>query len=503
MSYAGHQRLQFEIAPLARAFAISDGDADQLLLAMRAASSLWGGKWIPLLPVNADAEVVNGHEALLDVLQVESLIDFTGRLAQKDHYVTPSGRRLPMLSAKSLEDVSFWQPPPIVSFSASELVGHRLVQAAGTADLMAVAAAGRFADSAERDEWQQHRATVQESEDPAGLLSAQLERITLLDATTHGVSFLRRSASIAASMTLLYILPDDRTPFDDILWFWNARAIRPSQEGADLLLRRSQLDGDRVSQLGQHLRANSRSNPSLALASLSLTVHELQEVRVFLDVPEHTSTRWSEQIFSGKRVSPTAVVNVDFRPGWAGERVLGSVDQIVRPIFRPSTPLQVVNPLQFAPPFTGSYPVEVRLRGTMLAGPRRAAVASLYHPGAYWKGDALALRTALQPTYTLDLGVPSPDEILRSVVERRFVDSDKARQLRAVLTRETDLSLYRKRAVLAVIERLMPTDSRELRRQLSTGSTLPIGKPSEQLLWACGRGALTRLTYQRPSAQTP
>jgi hypothetical protein len=152
-----------------------------------------------------------------------------------------------------------------------------------------------------------------------------------------------------------------------------------------------------------------------------------------------------------------------------GRRHAGAVGDVVAAFYRPTTTVTVASPLDFAPRFTASGPVEMRLRSPVFDAPQRPGVAALYHREAAWSGEALLFSYRLAPQYEFDLQIPGSEQILAAAVEVPYRPSDKARQLRAVLARETSdqLQLYRRPTVLAVIEALVPNDSRQLGRVLS------------------------------------
>ncbi|SES67095.1 hypothetical protein [Geodermatophilus poikilotrophus] len=269
--------------------------------------------------------------------------------------------------------------------------------------------------------------------------------------------------------------------FTDLLWFWNARAMRPGEEGVDLLLGVEHVlpNADVLKEL---VHRTARGTPSLSLVSMSVPADELRGLLSVIGIPEHEGTKWTEQRFGKAPVEPTAVVNGDPRGGWFGEREVGAVTDVTTALYRPGTTVAFESPLPVAPRFVGQR-TDLRLRSQLFDVPRRPAVAPLFHQNANWVGGALRLRSALLPRYELNLRLPGPDQILDAAVALPYRASDKARQLRAVLAREGgSLDLYRDPVVLSVIEALSPIDSRDLKRSLAQLGKLD--EPDRELILA-------------------
>lgn len=59
--FVAQERIRLELGPRRLALAVDEGDLGQLALAMRAASSSWGGRRFPILPVDAEGQVSLGR----------------------------------------------------------------------------------------------------------------------------------------------------------------------------------------------------------------------------------------------------------------------------------------------------------------------------------------------------------------------------------------------------------------------------------------------------------
>ncbi|RBY79882.1 hypothetical protein DQ238_09660 [Geodermatophilus sp. TF02-6] len=281
----------------------------------------------------------------------------------------------------------------------------------------------------------------------------------------HGLTTLYAEAPFAKSLVLLYVVGAEAT-FEDLLWFWNARAMRPGEEGASLLLGYDQVLPNRDA-LVELVRQTARGTPSLSVVSASLPRADLETLlKSVIGISPHEGTEWKEGLFRTQAVEPTAVINGDPRQFWSGARHVGAATDQTTALYRPRTTVTFLGPLSFAPAFTGQR-VDLRLRSKLFDVPRRPAVAELFDARATWTGDALRLRSWLQRRYELPLAVPSPEQVLKAAVALPYEPSDKARQLRAVLAREAgQLELYRDPVVVSVIDALTPDDTRRVKREL-------------------------------------
>lgn len=463
--FVRQERIRLELGPEHLALAVAEDDLEQLTVAMRAASSMWGGRRFPLLMVGkgGDATDAAGGLQLLDVLDVTTVIDFTGTLAAAGSVRSHEGRQVRVVPASPLDDAQQWAPSALASHTLADLDGRVVIEAAGDTAFQ-VAAVGRLATREELDSWAKFGAEVQSVTD-ATFLQAQSGGSSVIDDTVHGLTTLYAEAPFATSLVLLYVVGAEAT-FQDLVWFWNARAMRPGEEGASLLLGYDQVLPNRDS-LVELVRQTARGTPSLSLLSASLPREDLETLlESGIGIPRHEGTQWKEGLFGKQAVEPTAIINGDPRPFWSGARHVGAATDQTTALYRPRTTVAFMGPLAFAPAFTGQR-ADLRLRSKLFDVPRRPAVAELFDAKATWTGNALRLRSRLQRRYELPLAIPSPEQVLKAAVALPYEPSDKARQLRAVLAREAGrLELYRDPVVVSVIDALTPDDTRKLKREL-------------------------------------
>ncbi|RBY79883.1 hypothetical protein DQ238_09665 [Geodermatophilus sp. TF02-6] len=168
------ERIRFELGLEHLALAVAEDDLDQMTTAMRAASSMWGGRRFPLLMVekSGDATDAAGGLQLLDVLDVTTVIDFTGKLTAAGSVRSHEGRPVRVEAARPLEDARQWAPSALVSHTLAELDGRMFIEA-GAENAFQVAAVGRLATREELDSWAKFGAELRSVTD-ANFFEAQV-----------------------------------------------------------------------------------------------------------------------------------------------------------------------------------------------------------------------------------------------------------------------------------------------------------------------------------------
>ncbi|TQS45891.1 hypothetical protein [Cryptosporangium phraense] len=453
-----------QLGPRPLALGVAEADLEQLTLAFRAASSMWGGRRFPIVAIDLDGQptAAGGALQLIDVAGVAGLIDFSGRV-RSGTKVALGAFEVDVAAARPLDDGRQWSPSAFGVHTDADLQQMQLVEAADD-DAFGLAAVGRLACRDELEEWRSHGGEVVPVDDST-LVSAQLNRCGVIDSTLHRLSTSYASGAFLDAAVFVYVAPEVPT-FEDLQWFWNTRALRPSEGGTDLLITR-QLADAAAADIQSKVRAVARSSPTLFICSLSVPTDELQEILHRFEILEHAGSKWTDFPVRKSTIEPTAVVNTEFRNHWQGARRYGAgAAHITTAIYRPTTIVDWPNPVPYRSTSFGA-PVELGLSGNLIEVPQRPAVAELFLSGSRWAGPELRVPTRLYPRYQLPLHLPDPDAILRAATSLNFRQSDKARQLRAVLAHEAGrLDFYREPAAIAVIEALTPADSRGLRRAL-------------------------------------
>ncbi len=388
---------------------------------------------------------------------VHEAVDFSGRAGAAGAAVG-----LDVAAAEPFKNGLAWQPPPIVAYDTSALAEARLLFADSTCDSALTCALGSVADLSEIEEWRSHGAevTVRGSDLSAQeITQAQLEARTGIAATLQGASIHHAVMPSNTSLCIIHVLPESGAPFEDLVWFWNHRALRPADDGASVLLRQQHLNDAAVCEFLRHaVTQRARGNPSVNVQSLSLPSEVLAEYTRGLGIARHEGSRWTEHLFGPRRrAQPTLVLNQDIRHNWLGMRASGTYQSAEMWFKDDLATLQFRPRLTFAPAFTGAGPVLLRLHGEALRAPEKSAVAQLFFPAARWDRGYLSWVTELAPEYDFTLTVPSRQAVLEAATAESFKISDKGRELSALAARLPNLEMFRNPAALAVVRALTPT----------------------------------------------
>jgi len=457
---------QVAIEPVRRGFVVDENDLDQLVLAMRAATSLWGGQRGIIVPRLASGELAPGGMQMAEVAGVDSLVDFSRPTD------SPPPPAPPLTATRPFSDVRSWQPPPIVTFDLDQIEGRTIKYAAQDAGAFLVAALGAVADDGELEDWSSRHAHVHEYQEselaPAEILRAQADAQTGLATTIRHAPVYFAQAPFAQSVTLIWVVPDATPAFDDLLSFWNLRALRPSDIGISLVARRGYFnDPVCLAQMREIVSSRARMSPAVVINGLSGDRRALAGCARRLGFARKRDTRWSENPFGKKAATAVeSTISVEMRQFWLGQRRIGLRASADTWRQDDGLHLRCTNPLRFAQAFTGASPVQIRWQGPGLHLPRRPAVAQLFLPTASWSGDALQWVAALQSEYQFVVQEPTREQVLAAATSATFTLSDKGRELSALRARLTTPGIFRQSLALDVITALTPDDSRRLRRGL-------------------------------------
>lgn len=467
-THGSFELTEVAIEPLRRGFVVDDGNLDQLVLAMRAATSLWGGQRGIIVPRLASGELGPGALQMAEIAGLDQLVDFSAGAGNPDPQAAP----VPITPARPFTDFRAWQPPPIVTFSLEEISTCSVTFAAPDAGPFMVAAFGAVADEEELTDWRSRQADVSEYHErqltPVEILRAQTDALTGIGTTIRHAPVYFAVAPFAQSVALIWVVEDDGESFDDLLGFWNLRALRPSDDGITLVVRRSYFsDSDCVAHMREIISSRSRMTPSVAINGLSNDRRALALCARRLGFPRKRDSKWSENLFGDKPPGDfDSAVSVEMRQFWLGQRRTGVRATADTWRQEDGLHLRFANPLRFAPAFTGAHPIRVRWHAPGVQVPRRPAVAQLFLNAAAWNEDTLTWGAALQRDYQFIVQEPTPEQILAAATTSRFALSDKGRELSALRARLASLDLFRQALALDVITALTPDDSRRLRRAL-------------------------------------
>jgi hypothetical protein len=274
------------------------------------------------------------------------------------------------------------------------------------------------------------------------------------------------------SIGLLWV-SDELDSFEDAVWFWNTRALRPGSAMAGISLLatlEATADVEVRAAFVAGIAESSTTTPTFVIASRSVDESILRELGESLGATRHESTEWSDRIAAVQVDAPlTFAENVHLGEFWSNGRTAGAVRVLEQTIRRPTINLNFESPKAWHPKYQMSGRVNIQIASPTITGPQKPSVAQLYLHAASWRDGQLLFETHNQAEYNFTLQIPTAAHILAASCRPAGIDyelSDKGQQIQGALRGEGDLELFRRRSTLSVIEALTPTPSRRLAKEL-------------------------------------
>lgn len=493
--------VDLQVAPFRRAFLVRRGDRGQLLSAFLGAATIWGGTRCPVLPIEEDGALCQEWTRIAEVIDPAVLIDFTMTSEGESAWADIRTSRWPVVKAQPLEDHAFWNPHPTAAIQPDELKGLSLYLPTGRT-LLDAASAGCVGLPGDVAWWRQAASVAAETGSLQELASAQLGGHTVLSA-----AMLQDDDSDADigwdTMVLLWVTGDPDDP-DEIIRWWNTRAIRPRRWGrsVSVLATPDVAEDKRFSKdLRDLCRHGTFTQPDLVIASDSVPDDRLHEIAARLGFKRHPSDTVRQPLFpvappdAGRQL--TYMISHDLLRRWGTDRTSGAVSVAAISVQQPVTRIREASPLRWNPRLYGTGRVSLRVSGRPVAGPRLLPVARLYHDRARWHRGRLELQDTVAPVYDFQLRIPGPDEILRAACSAKgvaYILSDKARHVHGTWTLARDPAMFRRPEVIDIIKILTPESSRELIRQLKRSDLTEQDKRELKILAAANRVTLRTLS---------
>ncbi|MFE4001370.1 hypothetical protein ACFX43_21565 [Nocardioides sp. YIM B13467] len=470
----GSGSFQLRIAPRRRAFLVRDGDVDQLRSAFFAAAALWGGARCPILPVTPAGQVQAGFLQIAEALDVVEAVDFTADGAGgASAWTVRDGSALATVAAKPLADARFWNAHPLVG-TYDERVREICLPARDS--LMALAGAGNYGLDEELPLFREAGFNIIEGCLARTLAIAQLAERTALGATLAFDTDTSIQGGHLASMGVLWLSRDEDS-FEDAVWFWNARAVRPRYRHPLPLAVMTTPEVARApefaSQFLDGLTQSSTTTPTFVIASCTVPDDELAVIARSFGARQHTGSKVSERHIGrqpGSEFSPSFTVNMDPIAYWLAPRSTGIPTSSLVPLQRPTVSMQLRSPREWVPEYLMSGRVTATISSASITGPQKPAVARLYHPHATWStGGGIRIQTDNVQDYNFSLTLPKPGAVLAASVSERGYEyelSDKGQQIRGALAAPGDVDFYRRRATVDAVALLTAKAGRDLAREL-------------------------------------
>lgn len=462
------------MAPYRRAFLVHKDDDGQLREAILAACTLWGGMRSLIIPVDADGTVHPSWWDLARSLRTSQVVDFTKNFEERKGFTNAPPAPWPVELAHPLDDVRFWHAHPMSAYSTKEQIRTLEMFLPADPSLVGLAGSGHIALPEEVAWWRSSGANICEGADAIQLAKAQISGNTILQATVMHDSDAVLVAPFMQTVGLIWVAAE-RESFEDALWFWNMRAIRPrgSREGLSLIVTPADLaDSDVAARLRTKIAETATSNPDAIVKSASLQKAELVELMSSIGLRSYTESRISERPFaipSHPDRELTYLFQAHTSHYWGNERSIGPYIEVRMALQRPTSQLRTTSPLCWNPELAGRGTAALRLSAPEIVGPRRQKVANLYHSRATWNNDDLEIAGDIELEYFLFLGYPTSLDILSAACAENdayFQLNDKGQQVRGILQAGIDPETFRRSETISAVLTLTPDQNRDLVREL-------------------------------------
>ncbi len=419
-SYLGQFPCRVSVAPARAGYLVRRDDQDQLRRALLLAGSTWGGARSPLVPVEHDGSVQGGWLQVLRVLSPDMVVDLAWDGGPSLADVSAVG--LPVAPAPQGQLTQLCSSATGMS---PEEVRGLVVDVAPGPDVAGLAGCGGLTDDAATD-WGALGAQMETAGDCLATALAQVRGSGPAALTLHRHQVRFAEVPFLTSPALLWVT-DRARPTDswqDTVRFWNDRALRPADWGGPAVLvdRQAAQEPEFQQALQEAVRDRVSADLQLFMLSTSVDKEELEGLAEALGFAPFRGGRVTEHDGrpGGADAPLTAAVDQDLSQYWTAARAYGATAHPLIQLHRPTTALRFPTPLAFHPRLLHRGRVRLGVSGPFVTGPRRSAVATLYHRDAAWgtggESGELVLRSVPAPSYELALGVPTGGEVLTAAL---------------------------------------------------------------------------------------
>jgi len=452
---------------------VRDGDIDRLLDVLAAAATIWGGMRCPILPVKEDGTIDAAWLRIAQLLQVVQIVDFTQDSGGVSKWSDCRMSQWPVVPARPITDGNFWHAHPMVSHSPTELQNTTFFLPEER-NLLSMASIGDLVLEDELSWWERSGVGLLKRTSEQAWVRPQISQRTVLQATAHHDTETVTVSPFMKSLALIWLV-NDLNDFNETVWFWNHRALRPRgfPEGVSVYVRPQTLADEEVSSaLLEKIRQTASTRPDIALVSFSVSKEDACEVAEQIGLHLYEGKKYTERI-GDAQLDLSRDLSFEFNPNvtqfWMVNRAIGLQHEAPLMLQRPNSQLRTTSPVQWNPELVGGGHIALRISGPDITGPQRSNVAELYLPNGVWEGGRVRIIAHPLPEYNLTVGTPDASSILTAACSdagATFELNDKGQQVRGILKVGIDPNLFRRADMLAVITALTPEPDRDLIRQL-------------------------------------
>jgi hypothetical protein len=466
--YVGPTAVRAALFPGRAVYLIADGSEAGLRQAVQEACTRWGGMTEPIIPVKPAGDVDEWWQQVVSLARADGVVNVDVDPEDAAVVARKLGMDLvPLADIDRTGAAAFTVHPSAIG--PEQMPGDiAYVMASEKRQLWEVAGAGDLTDA--------HLESI-----PAGtfytrrpyddeVARSQLAGRTLVERTCtqfgeHGTS----GGPVSGPAVVWVTQPGS---FQDCVYFWNLRALRPLRLGIlpMLLLPVGQLQHwlHFSDELARVLERPDEFAPDVAMCSLSVLESELHQTASLLNLRLHEGEPRIGHAWPAPVRTPPYSYRVDLDPrSWLDfGRSYGQVTDVDVQLFRGTTTVRFASPVSFR---AGGRAL-VNFSGEALDGlPRRAAVAERILRNSSWRHGSLQIATQAVNEYLFQIHVPELPEVtaalLGRVTTRHELSAKKGRAGTAWLE-QTDISPLAEPGVFAAIRELTTPRSKELLREL-------------------------------------
>ncbi|MGZ9934875.1 hypothetical protein ACXNSR_33940 [Streptomyces sp. NC-S4] len=417
--YLGHRLIEVALLPARVVYLIAEDSTSGFRAAVRTATQRWGGMTEPIIEASTDAGTVATAE-LIRVADVQALVNVNADPGRAQELA--DSWNLPLVALDAMGSTGIWQFTSRPEAACHNLIGpaaDTCFRADPEGPLWAVAVAGIY-DAPDEAAYQGPVIPAQDTL----LGAAQSTGATALQQGMAGFQEHQRSSqSVHDELPIVVVIarPDS---LPDVLWFWNARALRLHVHTEMPLLLfpddapKNWINFARDIRLAQ-VHSGLRVQPDVVFISQSVAEDDLHEaahqaglVASFDDELRHSRLAEAPEPL-------TYAINVDVSSGWLFDRRWGAMKRSGFNQFAGPSRFDVKLPVILQHPAAGL----LRLAGEPFNGlPKHPVVARMITEQgrgqirlpASWHGDQLQMPVSLPwldwPRLTLT--IPKPAEVV-------------------------------------------------------------------------------------------
>lgn len=426
--YLGQEEFQVALRPARVAYLVAADSDSGFRRAVQEATSRWGGRSEPIIPVQADGLIEPFWTQVFRCANVDGLVNVDIEIGLEGAISQDLG--LPIVRLDLIDHSGPGQftchPSAVAAQAAGFSSGFEFKYGASTAgtawqwigaderlDLWTVAAGGCLVEQLVNEEVALGQ-PVRLTRDPLEIARAQIGNTTLVDRTIQ--QFAERWVRPVTSMSTMVWICGRENQLLECLLYWNRRALQPLRFASIPMILLPEWDLHHWLHFPNQVTSmfDGRPNtfePDAMFVSLDVSHERLAEIAeswgMVVSAEEPRATIQSPP--PPVRTKPyTYRTDLDPTPHLLFERRFGVTAKMPAQIFRNRTSVTFNSPVAFHHGGRVMASLSSEALGDL---PRRQSVAMLVENNATWRDDAIEFATVTLPEYTFNLRIPSHKEV--------------------------------------------------------------------------------------------